>query len=287
MPSSEHAVLVDLFRARPSLAATLLERFGVRVPRSATPEIVESTFPVSLSDLQADLVILLRDARSEPRLAVVVEVQLAADRDKPHRWLTCQVAAQSRHRCDAAVLVVTPDSNVARWARVPVAVGPLGSFAPLVFGPDEVPRPSELAEVELNPELALLGALAHQGDIDDASLRTAGRALVALGDDDRGSLYFDLLLAIFGEALARAVEEQMIYVEPMSEWGKKHFRQGKAEGKAEGEAEALLRVLVARGFAPSPEQRATILACTDLERLGRWIDGALAVETVESMLGVP
>jgi hypothetical protein len=291
MPSSEHAILVDLFRARPSLATMLLERLGVAMPRAATPEIAESTFPVSVSDLHADLVVVLRDDRSEPRLVVVIEVQLAVDGEKPLRWLTYQVAAQERHRCDVVVLVVAPDPRVARWARVPLSVGPFGRFAPIVLSPDEVPRPGLLLTADCTPELAILGALAHRQNIDELSLRVAARALVQLGDDDRRSLYFDLLLAIFGEALSGAVEELMIYGGPMSEWGKKHYREGRTEGlakgRAEGKAEAVLAVLGARGFAPSSEERQTILACTDVERLGRWIEVALIVEDVKGLLATP
>jgi hypothetical protein len=290
MPSSEHAILVDLFRARPSLVTTLLERLGVAMPRAATPEIVGSTFPASVSDLHADLVVVLRGDRSEARLVVVIEVQLAVDGEKPLRWLTCQVAAQDQHRCDVVVLVVAPDPRVARWARVPLSVGPLGRFAPIVVSPDEVPHPGLLLTADCAPELVILGALAHRQHFDDASLRVAARALVRLGDDDRRGLYFDLLLAIFGEALSGAVEEWMIYGGPMSEWGKKHYREGRAEGeakgRAEGKAEAVLAILAARGLVPSSEERQTILACADVDRLGRWIEGALIIEDVKGVTSI-
>jgi hypothetical protein len=59
MPSSEHAILVELFRARPSLATALLRLGGLRIAGGLTAEISESTFPVSMADTHADAVVLL------------------------------------------------------------------------------------------------------------------------------------------------------------------------------------------------------------------------------------
>jgi hypothetical protein len=94
MPSREHAILVDLFRARPSLVPLLLRRFGVRLPRVQAVDIAESTFPVAVPDFHVDLAIALRDKSGRTRLVVLLEVQLAVDKDKPHRWLLYQAAAR-------------------------------------------------------------------------------------------------------------------------------------------------------------------------------------------------
>jgi hypothetical protein len=283
MPSSAHAILVELFRARPSLVTALLRHCRLRVPRGVTAEVSESTFPASIADTHADAVIVLRGTDSEPRLVVVVEVQLAVDAEKPRRWLTYQVAAEQRHACMTVVFVVAPDARVARWARKPRAVGPRGNFAPLVLGPDEVPRIADLTDVERSAELAVLSLLAHRRDANRDALRVATAALVADGGD-RASLYFDLLHATFGQALSRAVEDLMMNGEPLSEWARAHYRQGRAEGEAAGKAESALAVLTARGLTLLPEERRTILACADLERLDRWIAAALTVRSVAELL---
>jgi hypothetical protein len=191
----------------------------------------------------------------------------------------------------AVVFVVAPDARVARWARKPHAVGPRGNFAPLVLGPDEIPRIADLTEIERSAELAVLSLLAHRRDADRDALRAATATLVDKGGD-RASLYFDLLHAIFGPALSRAVEDLMMNGEPLSEWARAHYRQGKAEGeaagktegKAEGKAESVLAILSARGLTLMPEERHTILACADLERLDRWIAKALAARSVAELL---
>ncbi|TVL94209.1 hypothetical protein [Streptomyces sp. SAJ15] len=65
------------------------------------------------------------------------------------------------------------------------------------------------------------------------------------------------------------------------------FLEGKAEGWAKGRkeerAQAIQRVLDHRGILTTPEQRRTIADCPDLERLGRWLDRALTVSTVEDL----
>lgn len=55
--------------------------------------------------------------------------------------------------------------------------------------------------------------------------------------------------------------------------------RGEAKGKAEGKAEAVLRLLDARGLAPSPEQRQRVSSTTDPAQLDRWFDRAIAAST--------
>jgi hypothetical protein len=182
---------------------------------------------------------------------------------------------------------VSPEARVARWARRPYAVGPRGNFAPLVLGPDEVPRIADLAESERSAELTVLSLLAHRRHADRAAFRAATAALVAEGGD-RASLYFDLLHATFGQALTRAVEDLMLNGEPLSEWAKTHYRQGEAAGETKGEAvgkaKSVLAILSARGLAFSAEEQSVILASTDLERFDRWIARALSVGSVAELL---
>ena len=148
-----------------------------------------------------------------------------------------------------------------------------------------------LLELGGSPELLLLATLSHHREANRASLRSLMQALIA-EDSDRARLYHDLLYATFGEALARAVEGLMINGEPLSDWAKKHYRDGKVEGRAEGlaagetkgKAEALLAVLGTRSLAVSPEQRGTILECSDAARLDRWIARAVTIESVAALV---
>jgi hypothetical protein len=283
VPSGKHATLVEFFRAHPELTTVLLRLGGIRLSRALVPQIVESTFPASIPDRHSDAAVAYLYGK-DPKVVAVVEVQLAIDKEKPGRWLSYHVAAEVRHRCSAVVLVVTPHANVARWARRPRAVGPKGSFAPLVVGPDELPRVAQLSKAERSIELSLLAALAHRRETTHAELRSVAQALLA-HKSDHARMCYDLLRATFGEALERAVEDlNMLTGEPLSDFFKKYYREGKAEGKAAGKAEALLAFLSARGLELTPGQRDVILACTSLERLDRWIARAVAVQSVAELL---
>jgi hypothetical protein len=55
--------------------------------------------------------------------------------------------------------------------------------------------------------------------------------------------------------------------------------EGEAKGKAEGKAEAVLKLLVARHLAPTPEQRQRVTACTDPAQMDLWFDRAITAGT--------
>jgi predicted transposase YdaD len=96
----------------------------------------------------------------------------------------------------------------------------------------------------------------------------------------------------------------MVNGEPLSEWAKAHYRQGKEEGKTEGKiegkaegkiegeaagkaagkAESVLAILSARALTFSPEEQRTIVGNTDPALLDRWIARALTVRSVAELL---
>ncbi len=290
MPSTVHAALVDLFRAQPALFHVVLREAGIVLPPGGTYEITESTLPVQVSALHADLAVSFRDDAGMQRLVVLLEVQLTLDRDKPHRWLLYQATAQDRHRCDVIVLVVTPEAGVAQWARRPTSVGPHGWYAPLVLGPEGLLHLDESSSPSAMPELAVLSAMARSdADVHPTFLRHVLEALTHLEDEDRAKRYFDLLCSRLGDAMMRLVEDSMVSGEPMSEFLKKYYREGRADGLAAGKAEALaqatLKVLTSRSIPITEEQRTLLLLCRDAERLERWFEQAFTVQSVDELLG--
>jgi hypothetical protein len=67
------------------------------------------------------------------------------------------------------------------------------------------------------------------------------------------------------------------------EYAQSLIARGEAKGKAEGEARAVLTLLDFRDVALSEEDRARIMATTDLAVLERWIQRASFVNTVEEL----
>jgi hypothetical protein len=71
-------------------------------------------------------------------------------------------------------------------------------------------------------------------------------------------------------------EYEKTFVERIHDQG---IAEGEARGKAEGKAEAMLRLLDARGLAPSPEQCERVRSCTDSVQLDLWFDRAITADT--------
>jgi hypothetical protein len=61
----------------------------------------------------------------------------------------------------------------------------------------------------------------------------------------------------------------------------------RAEGRAEGVAKSILSVLEARGVAISPSRRQEILACSDLDRLDRWLRRAAFASSADEVSSEP
>jgi hypothetical protein len=200
-------------------------------------------------------------------------------------------------RCDACVLVVTPDDAVARWAAEPVALGAPGcTFRPLVVGPRAVPRVRDPDEARRLPELAVLSALAHGNEPRGIEVVTAVFAALGNLDDDASGMYLDVVHARLSEAARRALEEHMkiggVQYEPQSPLFRKWFHEGKAEGKAEGEArgeakgraESILAILAARAIPVPGDVRRRIVACADIETLDRYIARAVVAASAEEVV---
>jgi hypothetical protein len=139
MPSFDHEILVELLRRAPDVVLALLGALAVPLPGAASATVVDRAFSeVSLSEIHADLVVLLRD-EDRPRLVVIVEVQRTVDVDKDYTWPLYAAAARREHRCEVAVLVITQDPGVGRASEA-IALGPGNTFRVFVVGPDDGPR---------------------------------------------------------------------------------------------------------------------------------------------------
>ena len=243
------------------------------------------TSPTRLpAEYHADLVVLLVDGK--PVLAVVVEVQLAPDERKRLSWPVYEAGVRSRFACPAMVLVVTPVPGVATWARKPVPLGPSGStFQAVVLGPDGVPVITDDAIAARAPELAVLGVLAHgQSEGAEEFALTAVRATEGL-EPVRRAVYWDLIYMAVGVAAKRALEALVLSsgYQFQSEIARAAAREAARNSSQTAWSEAVLDILDARDLTPTDEQRARILACTDLEQLRHWIRRAATVATVEEL----
>jgi hypothetical protein len=300
MPGVPHEVPLPLFRERPELLLDLLHgALGVDVPAYERVQIEEAEVAQILPpSYHADLVFSLH--RGAPVMAIVLEVQRSVDPRKHARWPTYVADVHARVGCATYLVVFATSHEVARWAAKPIATFQPGScFAPIVLGPGAIPVVTSADAAERAPELAVLSVLTHAAG-DDEVARAAVHGIGRL-DDDRRTLYINIILSCVAPALRQALEDAMnfkdyefkspFFVNKIAQARAEAKAQAKAEATAEvaaeaeakGEAQALLAVLAARGLPVTDEARARILACRDLPVLERWVTRAVTAASIDDL----
>jgi hypothetical protein len=260
---------------------------GVDVPRYKEARIISADLTdVQPAEYRADMVVQLFDETSV--FGIVVEVQLSVDDRKRYVWPAYVANLRARLECPVALLVVTADDAVARWAAKSVEMGGLHQFAPYVLGPSGVPEIADEAEACANPELAVLSAMAHGKDEDvERSIRIALAAQSATAglDFDRSKLYFDLILSSLSEAARRALNAMDIRkYEYQSDFARRYVAQGVEQGEATGRAAVILRLLSARFGELGAEAQSSIreASISDLDAIAERL---LVAGSVREALG--
>ncbi|WP_437670783.1 hypothetical protein [Sorangium sp. So ce131] len=284
MPSVTHEALVELFKNRPTLAAEMLhDALGHPVPAFTEARVKSSDLAeIVPSDRRADLVVVLVGEQQRPAMAIVVEVQLGTDPDKPYVWLVYLAQTRARHRCPTRLLVVTTDPEMVRWSSRPIDTGHPGlTLTPLVLGPGGVPVVTDPEQAKAAPEVVVLSAMAHgQSDAGEA-IGVAFLAAAAGLDEERRAVYGDLVLSSLNAAARRTLEATMkAGYEFQSEFARSYVAKGEIKAKAQ----AVLAVLEARGLEVPAELRERVLASTDLAELDRWIRRAALVSDARELL---
>ncbi|WP_437819714.1 hypothetical protein [Sorangium sp. So ce1078] len=293
MPSVTHEALVELFKNRPTLAAEMLQDALSQPIPAFTEARVESSDLAEIvpSDRRADVVVvLLVGDQQRPAMAIVVEVQLGVDPDKPYVWPVYVVQTRARHRCPTRLLVVTIDPAMARWCSRPIDTGHPGlTLTPLVLGPEGVPVVTDAEQAKAAPEVAVLSAMTHGQSEAGQAIGVAFLAAAAGLDEARRALYTDVVLSSLNEAARRMLEAMMKSgYEFQSEFARGYVAKGREEGIRAGALEAkahdVLAVLEARGLEVPADVRERVLASTDIAELDRWIRRAAVVSDARELL---
>jgi hypothetical protein len=303
VPSLTHEVLIELFRARPLLAAELLTVAHVLEPGQVVEgSLVEASLTqVVPTEFRADAVVRLHGTE----LDAIVESQLRPDPDKRRVWPLYVAAVHARTGRCAVLLVITLDRGTARWAREPMAIGPGSLVRAVVIGPDDIPIVADVATAMRAPEVAVLSAMAHgkEPKADEIAL-VAGVAAADL-DVVRKRLYLELILEHMDEAARAALENLMIENwEPKNPVIRRIEAEGRALGLEEGRAlqivldrikehleareegirVALVHVLASR-FGPLPEEVETRIAAAHESQLLAWTGRILTADSLPAVFG--
>ncbi|MFI5714712.1 hypothetical protein [Nocardia sp. NPDC051750] len=295
MPSTPHEVVIDMFTERPGLVAPLLAALGCELPdyETVVPR-SERAAVVAPTEYYADAVIAF-ERGGNPVLAVVLEVQLRPDPDKPWSWPVYTASLRSRMKCPVLLLVFCADARTAKWAAKPLDFGfgnPPITLTPLVLDPSSVPVVTDPEVATALPELAVLSAVAHPRHPDHARIWQAlATGLRTLGADP-ALRYHDFILTMLPPAV-RPVWEAFMSTglrdyNFTSDFARKYIAEGRAEGRAEGEAlgeaKSILTVLDARGIDVPVHVRDTVTSCSDLDQLQKWLRRALEVNQASELL---
>jgi uncharacterized protein DUF4351 len=238
MPSTEHEFPLLLFRNQPTLAADLVGRaLGVSLPRYHDGQVISADLTdIQPAEYRADMVIQLSRGATTV-YAIIVEVQLSVDHRKRFTWPAYVAHLRARLECPVALLVVTADKAVARWAAKTVYLGGMHHFAPYVLHLSAVPVVTDTCQ---SPELAVLSVMAHGKDKNTklaSQIALAALRAIAGLDAERAEIYFDLIMHYSSEA-ARAALNTMDArkYEFKSDFARHYIALGRTEGVAKGEA---------------------------------------------------
>ena len=179
---------------------------------------------------------------------------------------------------------------IAEWCRRPIVLAPGCKLTPLVLGPDKTPLVRDFDEAAQCPELAILSALTHPTDVAAAQAALHG---AILSDDERATVYGDILFHILGPVAARAWEQLMANEkrEYQSDFAKKYYSEGRSEGRSAGLSAgrrerrvATLRKQLALKFGSLAEEHAARIEAATEQEIERFTERILSADSIEAVL---
>jgi len=224
-------------------------------------------------------------------MGIVVEVQLSRDDRKQFVWPVYVANLRAQIKCPVCLLVVAGDAAVARWAARPIYIGGDHRLVPWVLGLQGIPEITDPQQAQADPELAVLSAIAHGGDVDTAkSVKIAFAAEMASRglDPDRLTLYYDLIMTSLSEAARRELQTMdRAKYQYQSDFAKRYVAEGKAEGEVNGQragkASLVARLLTLR-FGSLTDEVQTRIAQSSIAELDAIGERLLTAATAEEAL---
>ncbi|MCG8422966.1 MAG: DUF4351 domain-containing protein [Proteobacteria bacterium] len=132
-------------------------------------------------------------------------------------------------------------------------------------------------EARKQPELAVLSAAARAHEPDSVDSVAAALSACECLDNERATLYAELIFARLGEASVGALETLMELRKHQyqSEFAKKYFAQGREEKRR-----AFLSRLLSQRFGELPKEVQERIAKADMTTLEQWSERVLVAKSV-------
>lgn len=241
MPSFPHEIPLEMCRWKAALMPELLRGRaplpeGKMIAREASADLSQ-TVP---TEYRADHVVTFHHPdrpNGDPIFVVIVESQIDVRKRKHFVWPAYVGVAHSKWNCDVALLVLTQEREVAKWAKGPF--GPTGMrLHPVVLCLSDLPQRISPSEALRMPELAVMIALGHK------TFETAKAAIGVLDrmPSERAGLCYDAIMLELPDAARKKLGEQMLLdgynfkSEFMVHHLSKAMRDGRKEGMKKGKA---------------------------------------------------
>ncbi|MET9057240.1 hypothetical protein ABZX99_05375 [Streptomyces antibioticus] len=157
---------------------------------------------------------------------------------------------------------------------------------PFVLGPDNVPLIATEREARQDVPLAVLSAMTHgRGRKAPAILESLAAALKDV-DRDNAAVFVQFVDSCLTDPQAQQMLRdlmtamQYFWRHPLAQEVRE---QGREEGRTQERAAAILRTLKWRQIDVPDAVRDRILASTDFDELGAWLDRAYEVDTASDL----
>jgi hypothetical protein len=221
---------------------------------------------------------------------LILEPQLRLDPEKGISWLVYRGGIAGRYgTCPQWVLMVTPVPGLPLAYRDAVYPDQPELWPIFVTAGSVTPVLEQDVANADPPWAALCVALHARGPLFVPAAKVALQACTGLPADQRR-----VILAMIAAGL-RKKDMQEIQKEMPEETREKWelteyeregawYQGGLEQGLEQGLRISLLRVLEARGLSPTPEQRAEIDGCSDIDQLQRWLDRSVQAASVAEVL---
>ncbi|MEU3280390.1 hypothetical protein [Streptomyces antibioticus] len=294
MVGSSHEALHRIFQKDPELLTRALQEV-LQVPFPRPYDFAAMNVDLTeIEPVERRVDTLLRAETDEGSYVLVVESQGERDDRKRGSWPYCLSYLYEKYRCEPVLIVVTQSRATARWASQPIHLGvretPSLTVRPFVLGSENVPLIATEQEARQDVPLAVLSAMTHgRGRKAPAILESLAAALKDV-DRDNAAVFVQFVDSCLTDPQAQQMWRdlmtamQYFWRHPLAQEVREQGReQGREEGRAQERAQAILRTLKWRQIDVPDAVRDRILASTDFDELGTWLDRAYEVDTAHDL----
>ncbi|MGW0251302.1 hypothetical protein ACWDYH_32210 [Nocardia goodfellowii] len=210
------------------------------------------------------------------------------DSGKTAAWAYYLAFLHAKYTLPVVLLVICQDEPTACWAEGKLFLGmplwPSLIVRPLVLGPHNVPRITDVSTAASDIPLAALSAITHAKESDvGAILETLALALRDMGETAEHNIFAELTeLALGHNSKAAQLWRKLMSID-LSFFRSETSNLLREQGAVRELANDILLILERRGVELPDDALARIKSCTHLETLRAWLLRAATANQVGDM----